>query len=172
MNNPYTKYTMTYKEFCSFNQEWIDEVISLSTSEKSQKLKDAIYNTFAIYEISGETIGEFKEFFKDTFNLHKDYYEELITNYEKEFDYASAIRSKSGSKTTNQDIEVELPNKVIDEDDIYKYPNNGSKGTVQSENWNDNPSEFIRLKNQYLRQIRNCYNEFAMKFSDCFIHIY
>ena len=33
-------------------------------------------------------------------------------------------------------------------------------------------NEFLDLKRKYLNQIRNIYHEFALKFSDCFIHVF
>ena len=120
------------------------------------------------YEISGETIGEFKMFLLDTFNLHKDYYEEMLDNYEKEFDYTTGVTRTSTNNA--QDIHVDLPNKKIDADDIYLYPNDGNKGTSTTTT-TDN-ALMLRMKREYLRQIRNLYNEFAMKFTDCFIHIF
>ena len=170
MSSPYAKYTMTFKEFLQddINLAWFESSIVMSDTDRTQRIQTAIKSMWDAYEISGETIGEFKMFLLDTFTLHKDYYEDMITNYDKEFDYTTGIVRTS--ETDAKDIHVELPNKKIDENDIYKYPNDANKGNTVITN-RDN-SLFLRMKREYLRQIRNLYNEFAMKFTDCFIHIF
>lgn len=174
MNNPYANYSMTYKEFTNdeLNLAWLASSLVMSTEERSEKLRLAIASMWNAYEISGETIGEFKMFMIDTFNEHKQYYEEMLTAYEKEFDYSDATKRTVTTSGSDKDIHVDLPNKQIDTDDIYKYPNDGNKREVSSTNEVEDGALFLRAKREYLRQVRNLYNEFAYKFKDCFIHIF
>lgn len=171
-NFPFAKYSISFKEFLDENATWVASNIAMSTTDRTNFLLEALRHMWEYYEISGETIGEFKMFFKDTFELHKAYYEEMITNYDKTFAYENGISRTVENYTEGKSINVDLPNKVINADDIYKYPSSGDKGNTSATTTYTNPELFLKLKNQYLRQVRNLYNEFAMKFSDCFIHLF
>jgi len=174
MSSPMANETITYKHFTQdeLNVAWLNSSLVMSTEERTQKLLLSIASMWNPYEISGETIGEFKMFMLDTFNEHKQYYEEMLTAYEKEFDYKDATKRKVTNKGTDKSVHVELPNKKIDEDDIYAYPNDGDKRTLDSTNEVEDGALFLRAKREYLRQVRNLYNEFAYKFKDCFIHVF
>ena len=156
----HAEYTMTFKDFVNDNTDWFAQNIVLSTAERTGELQLALASIWNFYEISGETIGEFKLMLTDTLNEYKAYYEEMISNYEKEYDYATAI------SRTDETVHVELPNKQISPTDYYKYPSSVDKRT------NTDPARFLLLKQQYLSQIRNLYREFASRFTDCFIHIF
>lgn len=171
-NNFYSTYTCTFDEFVKDNKEWFEANISLSTPERSKKLQDALLARWRIYEICGETYGEFKYFMIDTLNVHKKYYEEMIDNYDKEFDYSVATIRKTKSKGNQKNVNVDLPNKKIDAIDIYSYPSSGDKTDSENEISYEHPDIFLTLKKQYMNQIRDLYREYAEKFSDCFIHIY
>ena len=174
MSSPNANYTITFKEFTQdiVNDAWLASSLVMSSEERTSKLLLALKSVWNPYEICGETIGEFKMFMLDTFNAHKDYYEEMITAYEKEFDYANATIRTVSNEGLEKDIHVDLPNKKIDEEDIYAYPNDGNKRDVESTNTVEDGSLFLRAKHEYLRQIRNLYVEFAYKFKDCFIHVF
>lgn len=156
----HAEYTMTFKDFINYNTDWFSSNIVMSTSERTGELQLALSSMWDFYEIVGETIGEFKLMLLDTLHEYVSYYEEMLTNYEKEYDYASA------TKRTDEIIHVDLPNKQISPTDYYKYPSAVDKKT------NDDPARFLLLKQQYLSQIRNLYREFASRFTDCFIHIF
>lgn len=158
--NMYAKYTMTFKDFVDSNLEWYATNIKLSTPKMTGELQLALSSMWDFYEISGETIGEFKLMLLDTLHEYSSYYEEMITNYEKEFDYATAVIRKTDN------IHIELPNKQVSPTDYDKYPS-----SIDKVNVND-PARFLLLKQQYLAQIRNLYREFASRFTDCFIHIF
>ena len=165
---PYSKYTMTFYEFCDMYDDWLTQTLVMSTPSRSSALISALKHRWNIYEISGETIDEFKLFLKDTFEYEKKYYEDLITEYDKEFDYR--LGTTKTVTSNGKSIGVELPNKIISPDDIFDYPSDAAKDeNVVS---TDDKSIFLTMKQRYIRQLRNCYNEFAEKFSDCFIHIY
>lgn len=192
------KYTVRYIDFLkdTDNQKWVDDNIVLSTTERSTMLKDAIRAMWGVWEIGGETIGEFEEFMLETLNEHKHYYEQMLDGYDREYDYETGLSdvttstttgetdSTGNSATTEKGIHVDLPNKQIDADDIYKYPDSGDS-TDTNINTTDNVTskstgEIIRtynaryldLKRAYLNQVRDLYREYAERFSECFVHLF
>ena len=171
-NYPYAKYSISFKEFYEEEPTWLGSNLIMSTTARTDFLINALKAMWDVYEISGENIGEFKLFLLDTFNLHKKYYEEMLDNYEKQFDFTTGLTRRSGNTSVQKTINVELPNKSVDASDIYKYPDNADKNDFTNDSWSYDPAAFTKLKTQYMRQIRNLYNEFAMKFTDCFIHIF
>lgn len=180
MSEMQAKYTMTFYDLLSLDPDFISNNLKMSTDDRTNNLVDALKAQWSVYEISGETIGEFKLFLVTTFNEYKRYYEEMLDNYDKEFDYREGIIRKTSleGSVTNEDksIYVDLPNKKIDESDIYAYPSSGNKDNGKTMNnstsTTTNNADMIRLRVQYLSQIRDLYRDFALKFSDCFIHIY
>ena len=156
----HAEYTMTFKDFVNDNLEWFSSNIKLSTEKMTGELQLALSSMWDFYEIAGETIGDFKLMLLDTLNEHKAYYEDMISNYEKAFDYAKAVERETDN------VHIELPNKQVSPTDYDKYPSSIDKVKV------NDPARFLLLKQQYLSQIRNLYREFASRFTDCFIHIF
>lgn len=108
-------------------------------------------------------IREFRAALQRTCDEYASYYNEMYSNYKKEFDYATGITNS----VETEGINVDLPNKKIDSESIYSYPSSGDKGkSVYTDN-----SKFLSMKRQYMSQIRDLNREFAKKFSDCFLHI-
>lgn len=199
MNNMYAKYTETFHDFLLLNPLFLDMTVGMSSQERTNKLKNALISEFNLYEIGGETEEIFKIMFADTFNQWKEYYEERITAYEKQYDYTLGNRRRtlkqstigtegsqdSTGSSTNKHTDIELPNKQVSQD-YEGYPNaiNKDVGSDESHreyenetNLNDEvvtifDDEFLDLKNKYLAQLRNIYLEFAKKFKECFILIY
>ena len=176
-------YTMSHLEFRTLVADWFSHLFDPFAGD-DEDIKTAMYDVFNgrydMYEISGETIGEQKLFLQATFNQHYRYYKEILDNYMKQWDYSTGGRKitsfeRSGSNDTNG-ISVELPNKVVDEDDIYKYPDSGDKGHSENESSGTSTvydtSAFISLKREYIDQIRNVFEEFANRFDDCFMMLY
>ena len=199
MSNMYAKYTETFYDFLKDNPTFLDDTIQLSTSERIQKLKEALTSEFNLYEIGGETEDIFKIMFEDTFKQWKDYYEERITAYEKQYDYTQGnkrrtIKSSTINTEGSQDgngssdskhTDIELPNKQVTQE-YDGYPNAISKDnnsdsshreyenetTLDDEVTTIFDDEFLDLKRKYMEQLRNIYLEFAKKFKECFILIY
>lgn len=199
MNNMYAKYTQTFHDFLLDNPSFLEDTIKLSSEERNDKLINALKSVFNLYEIGGETDDIFKVMFTDVFNLWKDYYEERITAYEKQYDYTVGNRRRtvksSGINTTgtqdsngssnNKHTEIELPNKQVSPS-YEGYPNAIDKDDATDEahkSYDSNTilndevttffdDEFLDLKRKYLEQLRNIYLEFANKFKECFILIY
>ena len=199
MSNMYAKYTQTFHDFLKDNPTFLDDVITFEDNERKEKLKVALTSEFNLYEIGGETDEMFKIMFEDTFKQYKDYYNERITAYEKQYDYTlgnrrrtmktSAINTKGEQfgieGSDNKHTEIELPNKQVSRD-YEGYPNaiNTDKSESQARKDYSNDTtlndevttifddEFLDLKRKYMEQLRNIYLEFAKKFKECFILIY
>lgn len=193
---PLARYTILYHYFRQDEADWIAENIKMSTPERTKNLLDMIAAMWDYYEIAGETIGVFKLIFKNKFNEHLRYYEEMLDNYEKEFDYATATtrtytntrtgttKGDSTSNNTDKSLYVDLPNKKIDENNYWTTPSRGDKTDNENTSTANTSTEeefkheetnselFLRLKNQYLNQIRDLYREFSDRFSSCFLHIF
>lgn len=199
MSNMYAKYTQTFHDFLKDNPTFLDDVITFEDNERKEKLKIALTSEFNLYEIGGETDEMFKIMFEDTFKQYKDYYNERITAYEKEYDYTLGNRRRTLKKSTintegnqngsnisnNKHTEIELPNKQVTSS-YEGYPNsitkdesqdNGVKSYDNKTDLDDEVTtifddEFLDLKRKYMEQLRNIYLEFAKKFKECFILIY
>ena len=83
-------FTMCYKDVLRIYPN-VTENISFGTSEQTKKLLDMLYSKYAIYEISGETIQEFKLYLENKFNQYKDYYLEMISAYETQVEWLDGL---------------------------------------------------------------------------------
>lgn len=163
-------------------------------------LEEQFYSLWNFYEINDNDKSIFIQTLQDTYNEHRDYYKELLTNYLKEYDYSTGNRhtttrndSESTSKTRtssgsnyNGRKEYDLPNKTVNPSDESGYLTGKVINTETSEDTSEEEGnsevngttttvygeQFLRLKREYLNQIRNIYREFAQRFSDSFLHIY
>lgn len=180
------------------------------TSIDAGKLKGAIINKYALYDINIPTKGinksygfdDIKEFVEDLERalwLKAPYYNELISNYNKAYDYSIGNKRRteryddwhrSGEKHTSggsdgEHTEYELPNKVvastykntpssIDTDDGHSHSDeadssNTSGSSVTTVTYDN---EFLDLKRKYLAQIRNVYEDYADEVKECFYLIF
>lgn len=165
-------------------------------------LYDMLLNVYRFYEI-GEDDDEHLimfNFLVDVFREYAPYYNQVIQNYNKEYDYAlnnkrtitksdklnmvgnTNISNEQNGSTTRYD----LPNKVVPSSNWRSTPSDITDTEESSSNNKDYTNdttrdsttttefnnEFIDLKNKYMNQIRNVYREFAMKFKDCFYQVY
>lgn len=148
--------------------DWLD------WSSRTEDFKAMLISMWDVYEISGETINEQKKFMLDTFNEYKDLYEERLTNYEKNIDWLpeDGVLSSSRTHGDTSEVHVELPNKQIDPNDIFSYPNDGVKTTPDVTTDDKSISEQLAIRRSYLNQIKNYYREFALRFATCFIHMF
>ena len=159
-------------------------------------LKDAIRAMWGVWEIGGETIGEFEEFMLETLNEHRHYYEQMLDGYDREYDYETGLSDVTTSTTTGESdttgtsatndkgIHVDLPNKQIDANDIYKYPDSGDSNETSTNTIDSTTSKttgeitrtynarYLDLKRAYLNQVKDLYREYAERFSECFVHLF
>lgn len=169
-------------------------------SSMANDLMNMLGSVYRYYECGSDDDDEMLQYMKDVFDEYRDYYYEIITNYQKEYNYALnnkrvttkiddltiAGSSKVDSEDKRSSVDYELPNKVIDEEKFRSTPSriNDNDGNAKQEKSYDNNTnrtsthtvefnnEFIDLKNKYMRQIRNVFHEFAMKFKECFYQVY
>lgn len=193
------KYTQKLNDLLTTNPSFIYDIVGDFASTHGTDLANTIIAMYRYYEIGDNDINIFASFIKDVYDVNKSYYEELIINYSKEYDYAlnnkrvvsrqdtvdTDTNTTENSSYNGKHTEIELPNKVVSAD-YEGYPNALSKdnetsnknkvldGTIQrtSTTTTEYNNEFLELKKQYLQQIRNVYEEFAKKFKECFYIIY
>ena len=155
-------YTMRHCDFVEQTGSFLEDLFSTFYGEDTG-VKEAMLDVFnGIWnqrEIAGETIGEQKAFLTDVYNTNWRYYKEVLDNYSKEWDY----------RNKNKGL-------VKDTDDIYAYPDSGDKNHSENSSSGQtivtDTSAFIELKKEYLDQIRNVFEEFSYRFTDCFLSIY
>lgn len=163
-------------------------------------LLDHFRATYRYYEICDKDESVFSQAVVDTFREWHEYYEQLYTAYQNDINFEDiakkiSTRADASNNTTNAmganeghttTREYDLPNKVIDPDSEDGYltgknksdTNNTANSTeVRSNQYTSNNTStdnrmFIRLKEEYLRHIRDIFEEFTNKFEDCFIHIF
>ena len=192
------KYTKLLNHLTPEGKQEISTV--LANFGESHSLEDHFYARYRYYEICDINEEVFIQCVKDTFEEYIDYFEQLYTAYAKnisldnitkkitERDDESHTSEENEGSGSSQTVsrEYDLPNKVISQESEDGYLTGKDKGDVSSSSETsisrDNTygsditstdnREFIRLKNQYLAHIRDLYEEFVEKFSDCFLHIY
>lgn len=186
-NYPYARYTETFLEFLDKNPTFLDDTFGdFVDADHAGRIINMLKAKWNFYEIGGETEDTFKTYIEDTYSQWKDYYKELITNYEKEWDFTKGTIRKSivnntGKVTgTNNDEEIyyDLPHKQLSE--LKKYPDNVTSRDGTDTRSHDNKAEstfednrfYLDQKEKYLMMIRNVYDEFAYRFRDCFIMLY
>ena len=144
----------------------------LDTEEQTNKFIEVFRAKWDLYDIGGETIELFKSFIDNRFKLKKEYYQQLLNEYETEFNYLD------GRKTTTAYYES-----VNTDNTNYDLPRKtGAEGTATTkENVNGTHNytrtltgdvDVLDLKSRYLKYIRNIYEDFAEDFKDCFSLIY
>ena len=214
--------TQEYADFVTeMNADFAGQELS---SDVATMYRNAVFNRWHEYETAGETIHEQADYLMSTYREHSHYHIEQLKLYlSKMADGPTLVEmltrtvtsdsetSGSESKTTseerategtnsregsNESIHVDLPNKQIDANDIYKYPSDGDKGSDTVENTynesttnditdskttsgtSDNtttyedPAKFFDLYQKALRACRNIFMEQADDYSECFIHIF
>lgn len=133
----YAVNTITLHDALEIDATLLD-FISLSTEAQTTKFKNMFIARWDIYELAGETIPLSKRFLKNKFDTNKDYYQELIDDYENKITYLNGIISteeltysdsgngsvnKSGTKSLTDDTTKSGTNTI--NDTINKSENNG-----------------------------------------------
>lgn len=101
-------YTMCLHDVLVLDPNLFD-FVEMDTTEHSQKLIDMIKAKWNIYEISGETIPEFKLFMVNKFNQYKDYYIEKINAYEIQIRWLDGEINKDTYNLTEESDENYTP---------------------------------------------------------------
>ena len=171
-----------------------------SQTHSSIKLEDVFYGKWNYYEICDSDEEIFVSCLTDILNVNKAEWHELLVNYNKEYNYATGNKrtmarhdvSESDMEGSSDDTsdsvtkDYSLPNKQVsvDLDDGYatgaskEHSTLGNERETHRESTYDSTivhtydNEFLDLKRKYMNQIRNLFEEFADKFSDCFYHVF
>lgn len=187
--------TMTLHDALKCDPEMLD-FISLRTPEQTTKFTEMFKARWDIYEIGGETIELSKRFFANRFNQYKEYYQELIDDYENRINYLNGVivtethsenYSADGSigktdSATRNNTYTDLPNRTT----VNNYATNKdetSESIVTSQTYEDAHDKTLTIsrngdvnildqKIKYQKYLRNVYLEFAERFKDCFALIY
>lgn len=192
------KYTKLYDDVSTTVQDEIKSL--LDEFGDADKLYEHFVSKYKWYEICDEDELVFQQMVHDVYNEYHDYYSQLLTAYLKDIDIdhiteksTSRIDTSSGRKdggatvtadTTNR--QYDLPNRTVDATSENGYltgkntSDNTSTSTTGESHSNTYGStitstdnrEFVGLKKEYLAHIRDIYEEFTDKFSECFLHIY
>lgn len=88
----YSVATITLHDLLEMNSNFLS-IFNLEKNEQTEKFKNMFMARYDIYEIGGETIPLFKRYLENTFNMKKDYYQELINDYEDKIDYLNGYVS-------------------------------------------------------------------------------
>lgn len=189
-------FSIFYKDMLSVIGDYLKTF--LHDFDDSDELYSMIKSKFQYYECVVGDINMFFNFMTDTYYEYYQYYQELLTNYNKQYDYALGNKrtvSRMDSSTTNktgwnydenntENKHYDLPNKTVNDPDGYMTSKSKSEDVLDNKNGEDTTNaynssvvttydnEFLDLKRKYLAQIRNVYSEFADKFKDCFMKVY
>lgn len=192
--NLYNKYTVSLLEAIDLlsdsgtlweNWEW-------DTTAHLEKLKDMIIAKFYNWEISGETLQEFKLFMYYKFQQYKDYYAEKLNAYETEIDFLDGDKRITEEATSASNTETSTP-RAKRQTETYDLPRTDStinrpsdrtiSGGIEGDDTVENEGEgslerttkggnVIRLKKEYLDLLQSVYDQFADKFKPCFIDLF
>lgn len=210
-------FTIKYKDFKLNDTEYtklVEAVNSIHSSYNSidaDKLLEAIEMKYALMDINIPTKGinqeyeddEIDEFVDDIIRVLKlkaPYYNELIENYTKAYDYSTGNKkivsredhytrngtTRNVGHDTGEQVNYDLPNKNVTPSTYYNNPSEATTDKADTDNTttiahgSDGTSsitttyanEVLDLKRKYLAQIRNVYEEYADECKECFYLIY
>lgn len=78
----YSYTSLTLRDVLKIEPTLLDD-LTMSTTDRTNKFRNMFKAYYNSKSIAGETIELFKLWIGDKFNAYKDYYEELLTEYEK-----------------------------------------------------------------------------------------
>lgn len=195
-------YTKLYKDVDSEVLSTINTMLneSFQPNPYNKTMSQVFTAKYRFYEICDIDEEVFLRCVQDVYDEYINYYTELFVNYKKTYDYSvgnkrtmvrhdeSHSEREGTTNTTGGSTkrDYDLPNKTVDSTSENGYLTGKSVGdmteTVGDEGSKDSTydstitntydNEFLDLKKKYLAQIRNLYEEFAERFSDCFLHLF
>lgn len=194
-NRHYAKYTQVFADVLVDEPTILDN-LQLDTEAHTASFRTMLKAKYYNYEISGETIGAFKEMLEMRFNQYKDYYIEFLKAYETKIDMLDGrkttrtytetkTRTASGeSKGTNETNETytDLPRsdstkeRPTSKTNSVASPTSNYKDNVQDTNTREavmtGMDTQADLKKKYIELIRNVYEEFADSMKPCFLTLF
>lgn len=185
--NDYAYVSMTLNDALKIDENFLED-LTLSTTEQTNKLIEMFKSKWDIYEIAGETLEFSKRLIKDKWYTIKDYYQELINDYENKINYLKGYVStttitkddeetyKFGRKVESSNID--LPNKTTSGTYVSSknIVENSNSDVVNRDNvetiTKDGDVNILEQKMKYQKYLRNVYLECVEQFKDCFAQIY
>lgn len=179
----------------------LDDLV-LNTDENTQKFKDMFVAYWGFHESAFDTTDLFIRRIHDYYDVHKDFYINMLNVYQQEVNALDGYVSTSSGTSTSLDVRNETSNSVSEGtsegiNDNYDYPNangNGYKTTANetdittnneitktyetdnntTRNYNntDKRVNVIEQRELYYKTMKNVMLEFVKKFSPCFLMIY
>ena len=199
MKQMYSYSSMTLHDVLIEEPTLLDDLV-LETEIQTSLFKQAFISRYNLYDIGGETIPLFKLMIKGKFDLNKNYYQQLITEYVKSINYEDGYKEietiteeNDSTGTSNQDSDGMNTNKRTFYDLPYKQTSeryattetiddNTSNVNIQgtySSNDNKNITKtktgnvnVLEQKIKYMKFIRDIYRDFVEVFRECFSLIY
>lgn len=175
----YAVYTEQLCDVLRDHPDFLDNLV-FPNETRTTKFKEIFIAMWYNYEVTGETIEESKTYIDNLFKKKVDYYNELLDAYETQINMLDG-RLETISTTSNRDISdttsnenIDLPNKVTSQE----YITDKQKGNREHQDNYTNTinikgrENVIELKRQYMKLLRNVYEEFAKEFEVCFITLY
>lgn len=188
--NDYARYTLTLDDAIDYDPNILD-VLTLSTTARTEKFQNIFKAVYGLREIGGETTAQFKSFLAHTITQHQDTYEKLLDIYEDEqldwkdgdvttTTYDDDITQTYGRKneSAGHSQANTLPNKVVSQptkyatstsDDTTSSQDSGQDTTMHRGDLVTKNGNKIKLRKEYADDIRNIYLEFCDKFASCFV---
>lgn len=181
------------KEFDEFIQD-LDNAENLEV-----QFVDMFFYKYNYYEINDKDENLFCNCIEDVFYTHFNYYSQLAAAYYKKFDFTTANKrivhredsgssSTSGSSSSSGNSENDtygLPNKQVNtlkdgyltnveksSDSNESSSERSGETSLESEVVTTYSDEYLDLKRQFIRQLRDLCGEFIDKFNECFLHVY
>lgn len=136
INFEYSYSSLTLRDVLKIEPTLLDD-LTMSTEDRTNKFKNMFKAYYNSKSIAGETIELFKLWIGDTFNIYKDYYENLITEYEKTIALddgivTTIIHTDVGSNTeegTNSDTSSRNDSSTNDESGTNTQTGSGTDST-------------------------------------------
>lgn len=146
----YSYTSLTLRDVLKIEPTLLDD-LTMSTTDRTTKFKNMFKAYYNSKSIAGETIELFKLWIGDKFNAYKDYYEELLTVYEKTIELDDGVvttitHNDTGSNTeggTNSGTSSRNDSSTNDESGTNSQTGSGTdtaSGTrgVETDNDTDN----------------------------------
>ena len=152
----YSYSSLTLRDVLKIEPTVLDN-LSMSTSDRTIKFKNMFKAYYNSKSIAGETIELFKLWIEDKFNAYKDYYEDMLTVYEKEIALDDGIvttitHTDVGSNTeegTNSDTSSRTDASSNDESGTTSETDTLSESVVTTKNIDtQNDTDNIELPNR------------------------
>ena len=193
------KYTKLLDDISNETMSALNRIFDDFDEDMPDELVTHFFSMYRYYEICDEDESVFLQCVSDIYNEHANYYKKILQAYKNDIDITKITERTSsrqdqsaGSKTStgtslvaSTDKRYDLPNSQVTGQDGGYLSEKGTEDSVTNTNLNDRHTnayntsttskdnrDFISAKVEYLRHIRDIYEEFVSEFKECFILVY